>query len=201
MAEGFALEFGGGKFRFTDGTGIEGIAVADLEGVGVYEGNEGGATNEDVGFVNIADDVAPRMDAADSGGEVAGSAIEVLVVEEGTAIASGFGGVEVVEGEAFSDAGHEKADDSPSLPEGIENPGDGNMARSGGGIVGGIGGHDGQFAPQLRGRLVVEFGHPTGMLVDAVDFAFATAGDGHTQTEEGTVRLPLNLHRFVGLGV
>ncbi len=201
MTKGFSLEFWGGKLGFADGTGVEGMTLADLEGVGVNQGNEGGATDEDIGFVDIADDVTPRMDAADGGSEIAGRAIEVLVVEEGTAIAPGFGGVEVVEGEAFTDAGHEKADNSPSLPEGIENPGNGDMAGSGGGIVGGVGRHDRQFARQLWGWVMIEFGDPVGMLVDTVDFAFATAGDCCTQTEEGTVRLPLNLHRFVGLGV
>lgn len=42
---------------------------------------------------------------------------------------------------------------------------------------------------------MVEFGHPARMLVDAVDFTFTAAGDLGTETEERTVRLPLNLHR------
>lgn len=183
VPERLTLQFRRGEFGLPHraAEGEPRLRVADLEGVGIHQSDDGGVADEDVGFVDVPDDVAPGVEVREGGGEVAGAAVQVEVVEQGFLFPAGFGGVEDVDGGGFHHPRHQVADDflaGVRGPQQIDGPGDGDDPRGEGAVGRGGVVHQGEFVGVFVGGVVINFGDEGGVVQNCIDAALATAADG-----------------------
>jgi hypothetical protein len=83
VREEAALQFGWSKLRFADRAAVYYpiLGLTDLKGIGVYQRDQGGVGDQDIGLIHIADDVATGVQSTHCHGEIVGGAVQVAIVE------------------------------------------------------------------------------------------------------------------------
>src|SRR5262249_46874428 len=134
--------------------------LGHLHRIGVYQRHQRPAGDEDVAFVEVADDVAAVVQGADGGGEVAGGAEQVALVELRAEAQARPRVEELHRRVGVGDAGHDVADDGVPVgqQQAVQRPGDGGVrpGADGGGRRGGE--HGGELGSVLGGPAVVDLG-------------------------------------------
>jgi hypothetical protein len=97
-----------------------GLWIAHLKRVGIYQGHQCGIGDEDVGLVDIAYDVTAGVQGSHGGGEVAGCAVQVRVIEQRAQSAAGLGVIVVHDGARPARAGHQETDEAAIAVVGVK---------------------------------------------------------------------------------
>src|SRR5262245_60524554 len=132
LGKGTALQFGRCILRFPDGTAEYHaiLGVTDLEGIGIDECDKGSVREQDIGLMDIANDVITSMESVHSRRKAIGRAVQIAIVEERTALATRQGIVVFDERTPPGDMRHKKADNTPLAvrsTEQVNGPGNGDM--------------------------------------------------------------------------
>ena len=178
--KGLALQFGWGVVRYTHGAQELLSAVAELEAVGIHQGDGGVVCHQHAGGVDVADDAAGVVDGGDSTRNVGGGARQKAIVDVRKVLLARTGGVQVVQGATVAHGFHQEAGKGAVL--GVHHVhGKGRKGR----LSGQAGIHHGSnLVGQLGlvGRLV-ELHRMVAPVGGNVDAAFAAAAQPFTQLQ------------------
>ena len=164
VGEGLVLKLRRRELGRADGAAIDEprLRIAHLKRVGVNQGHQRGFGDEDVGLVDVADDVAAEVQGPHGGGKVARRAVQVAVVEQRALLTAGPGVVVIDDGTKPGHTVHEKADETSSAVGGLKEvhrPSNRDVPLRRHGIDRRVGDHGGELAlVPIRG-VVVHFRH------------------------------------------
>jgi hypothetical protein len=90
LCEEAALQFGWSKLWFADRAAVHCpiLGLTDLKGIGVYQRHQGGVGGQDIGLIDIANDVATGVQSPHCRGEIVGGAVQIAIVEQWTLLAT-----------------------------------------------------------------------------------------------------------------
>ena len=107
--KGVALQFGRGVVRYTHGAQELLSAMAELEAVGIHQGDGGVVRHQHAGGVDVADDAAGVVDGGDGARNVGGGARQKAIVDVRKMLFARAGGVQVVQGATVAHGFHQEA--------------------------------------------------------------------------------------------
>jgi len=113
--KGVALQFGRGVVRYTHGAQELLSAMAELEAVGIHQGDGGVVCHQHAGGVDVTDDAAGVVDGGNSARNVGGGARQKAIVDVRKMLLARTGGVQVVQGATVAHGFHQQAGKSAIL--------------------------------------------------------------------------------------